>query len=64
MRYSESTQVDSLSVENTIYLWDDSVDLFQKSKIGNQDLNHNVSYGKETALKFAKMIIEKYEGKK
>lgn len=62
VRYIERTEVGDLVVENIIHIWDGSVDIFQKySMAGNYENNQMVGLSKQTALKFAEMIISNYK---
>ena len=64
IRYAERRDVGAISIENIIWFWDDAVDVFQNCVIVGDKTGANVRFSKDDAVKYAKMIIERYgEGK-
>lgn len=63
IRYAEKSEVGAISVENIIWLYDDRVEIFQNLNVDSLHDKSNVSFGKDTAVRYARMILDKYEGK-
>lgn len=63
IRYSEVSDIGCVSVENIIWFWDDKVEIFQNLNVASLESRKNVSFDKSTAVRYARMILDKYEGK-
>lgn len=64
IRYAERRDVGNISIENVLWFWDDAVDIFQNCVIVGDEVRANIRFSKEDAVKYAKMIVERYgEGK-
>lgn len=64
IRYAERRDVGNISIENVLWFWDDAVDIFQNCVIAGDEARANIRLSKDDAVKYAKMILERYgEGK-
>ena len=64
IRYSEKSTSSGISIENIIYFWDESIEFFQVLEVGSSEVRSSIGLDSYTALRYARMILDKYEGKK
>lgn len=63
IRYSEKSCAGGISSENIFWFWDDKVEIFQNLTIGEFEHKVNVAFDKVSAVRYAKMILERYGSK-